>query len=81
VTAATVSPDRKFLAVGFTHEHTHPGALRGGEAVRLYDLTSGNESARLPGHTKGVWDLQFAPDGKTLYSAGADGTVRAWQLK
>src|SRR5262249_54958607 len=32
------------------------------------------------GHAGGVYSLCFAPNGKTLASAGADGMVRAWDV-
>jgi WD40 repeat protein len=46
-------------------------------------LSIGNSSAKefkiLEGHSDARC-LAFAPDGKTLYSCGADGAVRAWDL-
>jgi WD40 repeat protein len=49
-------------------------------AITLWDRTAGKEIARLEGHTNTITDLAFAPDGKTLYSAAADGSVRVWDI-
>jgi WD40 repeat protein len=47
--------------------------------VRLW--TVGGRPVRvLDGHKGSVWSLSFAGDGKTLATAGADGTVRLWEL-
>jgi WD40 repeat protein len=37
------------------------------------------EKRQLEGHREEVHALAYAADGKTLASAGADGTVRLWQ--
>jgi WD40 repeat protein len=47
-------------------------------AVWLWDLTRGEDVARLPGHTSYVWSLAFSPDGKSLVTGSGDGTVRLW---
>jgi WD40 repeat protein len=52
--------------------------------VRLWDLTDpahpGPLGQPLTGHTGYVWSVAFRPDGHTLASGGADGTVRLWDL-
>jgi hypothetical protein len=44
----------------------------------LWDLTRGEEVARLQGHTSYVWSLAFSPDGATLVSGSGDSTLRLW---
>jgi WD40 repeat protein len=43
--------------------------------------SKGNELRRLEGHTRGVTGLALSKDGKLLYSAGLDGTVREWSAE
>lgn len=46
--------------------------------IHLWDVRRGEELRRLEGHRGGVGGLVFSPDGKWLFSGGADGTVRWW---
>jgi hypothetical protein len=47
-------------------------------AVWIWDLATGQEVARLQGHTSYVWSLAFSPDGASLASGSGDFTVRLW---
>ena len=51
--------------------------LRGFEWFYLWRLCNGGRM-HLKGHTDAVLGLSYSPDGKTLASASADGTVRLW---
>jgi WD40 repeat protein len=65
----TVSPDGKIVAVGATDHR-----------IYLCDAATGDEVGRLSGHHWYPWGLVFTSDGKTLYSAGLDGTIRRWDV-
>jgi WD40 repeat protein len=49
-------------------------------SIRVIDVISARELAKLEGHAGGVTALAFAPGGKRLVSSGTDRTVRVWEL-
>jgi WD40 repeat protein len=51
-----------------------------GSTIRLVDISTGKELRQFGGQNGFVHDLEFAPDGKLLASAGSDGTVRFWDV-
>jgi WD40 repeat protein len=46
--------------------------------VKLWEAATGKEQATLKGHQ--VSAMSWSPDGKTLASAGRDGTVKLWDV-
>ncbi len=70
VSALAFSPDGRFLAAGC-------GART--NDIHVWNLLEGT-AFRLCGHSGWVATLAFSPDGQTLASAGADQTLRLWDV-
>jgi WD40 repeat protein len=63
------SPDSRTLATGGA-EYT----------VKIWEVQTGRELARLPGHGGDVYTVAFSPDGRWIASAGEDSTVKVWDV-
>jgi len=69
VSCVAFSPGGRLFASG-SRDHT----------LRVWDVATGRERARLAGHYSWVMSVAFSPDGKTLASGSYDRTVRIWDL-
>jgi hypothetical protein len=65
VSSVAFSPDGRRLASA-------------GQAVKVWDTATGQETLILKGHTGPVTSVAFSPDGRRLASAGSDQTVKVW---
>ena len=61
-----ISPDGRRLAIGF------------GNALRFWNLETGECERELPGHSELVYFAKFTPDGKRVMTTAMDQTLRVW---
>jgi WD40 repeat protein len=76
--ALAFAPDGKTLASG-----GYGGGMQGGsgdKSIKLWEVATGKKLATLVGHSKGIYSLTFAPDGKTLVAADFNGSMKLWDL-
>ncbi|HMV85654.1 MAG TPA: protein kinase [Blastocatellia bacterium] len=67
----------RFYAIAFSPDGKH--FLTGGDSIRLWETSSGQEVVTLKGNTNIVRAVAFSPDGKTI--AATDGTnhIKLWE--
>lgn len=75
---SALSPDGRLLAVAYRPILQEPSSTDA--VIRLWDPITGQSRGSLAGHASFVSALAFSRDGSRLFSASADGTVRAWQM-
>jgi WD40 repeat protein len=71
------SPDGKRLAVA----GSIPRGRSFDDRIQFWNVPTGRQVFSLKGHGGYTTCLAFSSDGRTLYSGGRDGIVKAWDLK
>jgi WD40 repeat protein len=66
------SPDGRTLVTGHLFQDS---------AIRIWSVESGELLRTLEGHTQGVSQLLFSPDGQFFASASYDGQIRLWGIR
>jgi WD40 repeat protein len=75
VSAVANSPDGRRIAGGSSSLNNTD------DAVRVWDIESGDMLAVLRGHARGVTCVAYSPDGRRIASGSYDGTIRVWDAE
>ncbi|MCH9643603.1 MAG: hypothetical protein K0U23_01920 [Gammaproteobacteria bacterium] len=78
VRSIAFSPDSRWLVSG---EHHARRSEEHGDAVKLWDLSTGMVKKQICRHVGGVSSVSFSPDGKWVASCGEDGVIKINKLQ
>jgi WD40 repeat protein len=70
-TSVAFSPDNKFLLIG--------GGDYDNGVLQMYNIETGALVSNFLGHNEYTWTAGFSSDGKNVYSASFDGTIKLWE--
>jgi len=76
VGAMAISPDGRFLAIGYGRAQTPSEDC----FVCLWEIATGKVAWQRRGHRSRITSVAFAPDGKTLATGSTDTTILLWDL-
>lgn len=90
ISSIKFSPDGKLLASSGVYvlwnmivhpSHSWFWKLAADKLVKIWDADNGEIVHTLEGHTEGISDIAWSPDGEFLASASDDKTIRLWSLE
>ncbi|CAK79606.1 unnamed protein product (macronuclear) [Paramecium tetraurelia] len=68
-------------SVNFSPDGTTLASGSDDKSIRLWDVKTGQQTAKLDGHSQAVISVNFSPDGTTLASGSLDNSIRLWDVK
>ncbi len=80
VTAAAISPDKRYLLSGEGAVGEETGRSGSEFEVTLWDLETGEDVRNYVGHEDSITSVMFLPYSKFVASASADNTIRTWRV-
>lgn len=67
-----------FLWAGALSPDGSKAAVAVGQDIEIWDVAAGRMTQRLRGHSRPVIAVFYSPDGRIVYSASWDGTIKQW---
>ncbi|MCH2042791.1 MAG: caspase family protein [Saprospiraceae bacterium] len=76
ITSSNFGADGQYLVVGNASLNSNYGDI-----IYLWDWTNKKRICQLEGHQDAIVSVWYGNQGKRIYSASADGTIKVWDLK
>ncbi len=73
--------DKKVRALDINPSGDQIAIACGDASIRIFNLESGKEIRRIPGHEGSVYSVKFSPDGKYLLSGAHDAHLNVWEIE